>query len=553
MAKGASLRHGSRRPIASPPTPATSLAWLDTRGGSFALFGLILAAAAAVRLWGLAYRDLWFDELGAIAMASTGDWWMGEGGNPPLFFAILRGWIRAFGTAIAVVRLPSALAGIAAVAALWWVAAELHLSPSRRACGAALFACSPLQIYYSQETRAYALLVLLVLLALGSFLRAVVTGSRAWWAAHGVFVVGGLYTHNLMIPMVGAFWASALVLRVPRIRWIELAVVHGMAVAAYTPWIPRLFEQAASDSHRWIAEMVGGASSTALVLRSIEAFNIGGWWPDHLNFPVSLQALPWSALFFAMATLMVVLVAWRARRERSALTRSLGILLLLAAWPIAFLVAYSAVRSPLYLVGRYDLPAHAPYLLLMGVGVHELMRRGERFGRAVALLPVAALVVLSFVALTPKLAHGNDKAAEHRSQRIAAELAASAAPDDLVVALDVANHLASYVVEHARVPLTVYKFPHARLDHLDPAPLSQEIRSRLAIFRREAAELAARARGRRIWLIESPIYDDLEKPRNAFEILKQVLMAELREHAVRTTAPAPTLYPLHVWLLDPRR
>ncbi len=552
MPRGASLRHGSRRTTVPPPPAAPGLAWLERRGGSFVLLGLILAAAAALRLWGLAYRDLWFDELGALAMASSGDWWVGEGGNPPLFFAVLGGWIRAVGTGIAAVRLPSALAALGAVAALWWVAAELRLPPSMRAWGVSLFAASPLQIYYAQETRAYALLILLILLALGSILRAMATGSRPWWTAHGVFVVAGLYTHNMMIPVVGAFWASALIFRLPRARWIELAAVHTLAAGAYAPWIPRLLDQAASHTHDWIVEFFRDVSVPGLVLSSMEAFNPGGWWPEHLNFPANLQTPPWSAMFFAAAGLMALFAGLRARRESPDFARALGVLLVFAAAPIAFLLVYSVLETPLYLVGRYDLPAQPTYLLLMGVGVHELVRRGARFGRVGAVLPVVPLAAIVVLAIVPKLALGNAEAPRHRSQRLAAELAAWGSREDVVVALDISEHLASYVLQQAGLPLTFAKFPRERLDHLDRAALDREVRTNLPAFRGEAAALAVHAKGRRIWLIESPIYDDLEKPRTPYESLKQALLTELRQHLVRTAPPGPTLYQLHAWLLDPQ-
>jgi 4-amino-4-deoxy-L-arabinose transferase-like glycosyltransferase len=342
--KGSSSRHASPRTTALPPPRAASLTRLvEHPGGSLALLGVLLAIAASLRLWGLAYRDLWFDELGAIAMAASGDWWVSEGGNPPLFVALLGVWTRIFGTDISTVRLLSALAGIGAVVALNWVAIELRLPAPVRLWGVALFAVSPLQVYYSQEARAYALLVLLLLLALGSFLRAIATGSRRWWCLHGACLLAGLYTHNMMIPMVGAFWVSALLLSPPRQRWVELAVVHATAALAYAPWIPQLVDQAAGDAHLWIAHMVRGVSPFALVIGSMEGFNLGGRWPDHLNFPNNPQTAPWSALFFLAAACMAVVAARPASGNPPLppFRRSLALLLVFAAWPIAFLVLYS--------------------------------------------------------------------------------------------------------------------------------------------------------------------------------------------------------------------
>lgn len=514
--------------------------------------GLLLALAAALRLHGLAYRDLWFDELGSVAMALTGNLWESEGGNPPLYFALLRIWMHIAGTDIAQIRVLSALFGVASVAALFWVAVELRLPAPARWWGAFLLACSPLHLYYSQEARAYALLVLLLLLAIGSFLQAIRTGNRWSWVAHGLSVAAGLYTHNMMIPMVGAFWAAAVVLGAPRARWRGLALAHALAVVAYGPWLPRLWQQAGGDSHRWIADLMREGSLMGLVLGTVEAFDIGGRLPGHLEFPANPATAPLAVLFFGVAGLMAIFGEHHAAPATSsgALLKRTGVLLLFTAWPLLFLVGYSWLNKPLYVVGRYDLPGHTSYLLLMGVGINALVIRLRDYGRAAARIPVLVLLVLTTAALTPKLTLGNRGADGHASARLATAFKAHSKPTDLVVALDISGPLASYAVLHAGVPLETAKFPGERLHNLDEPSLNRRVQARLVEFRQQAKSLAGVARGRRVWLVESPIYGDLSNPSHGYEVLKRLLMAELA-HREAAEAPPKVADQVSVMLLEP--
>ena len=522
------------RPSRGPTEAAPPKAPHGTRPGGalFLSLGGLLALAATLRFSGLAYRDLWFDELGSVALAATGSLWESEGGNPPLYFGLLRIWMSVTGTGIVPVRALSALFGVASVAALFWVALELRLPPAARWWGGILLACSPLHLYYSQEARPYALLVLLMLLAIASFLRAVRTGNRWWWVAHGASVVCGLYTHNMMIPIMGAFWPAAVILTPPRARWKALAVTQALAAVAYLPWLPRLWQQAGGDSHYWIAELMREASLIELVLGTVEAFDIGGRLPAHLEFPGDAPMASLAMLFFGIAGLMAVVGEYRAAPqtdERTLLKRT-GVLILFAVWPILFLIGYSWLNKPLYVVGRYDLPGHAPYLLLIGVGIHALVVRLRNYGRAIALIPILVLLALTASALTPKIVLGNRHADQHASTRLAGLLQAHATSTDRVIALDISAPLATYAVMRSGLPLTTVPFPNERLHNLDEASLNRRVASRLPDFRQQAKALAGMVQQRRIWLVESPIYGDLAQPSHGYEVLKQLLMSELKHH-----------------------
>lgn len=145
-----------------------------TRGRAFGiLLAAVLALAAALRLAGLGEEALWEDEqhtltaveqpglLAVLHHVRTND------PHPPLYFLGLHLWVRAFGSGDVAVRVPSALAGIAAVGLLVPVALRVRPGDRRLALLAAFMAASsPFLVYYSQEARSYAFLVLVELISL---------------------------------------------------------------------------------------------------------------------------------------------------------------------------------------------------------------------------------------------------------------------------------------------------------------------------------------------------------------------------------------------------
>jgi mannosyltransferase len=137
----------------------------------------LLVLAAALRLSTLDLQSFWYDEAFTPvhtlhpSLAATLRSVVDRENTPPLWYVLIWGWSRVFGTGEVALRLPSALAGTATVAVAWGIGWELA---GRRAAivTAALVAVNPLLVWYSQEARAYGLFVFLAALAMLCFLRA---------------------------------------------------------------------------------------------------------------------------------------------------------------------------------------------------------------------------------------------------------------------------------------------------------------------------------------------------------------------------------------------
>ena len=146
------------------------------------LLGLALAGFMGHTLYGLWLGySFWNDEVFSVAAATMpqGEAMQGylRDVHPPLYQWLLALWVRAFGTSEFSARLLSALCVVGALGAL----AALRRSMPRRVVLLTLLMClsSWLTIYYAQEARSYATLLLLSALSFTLF----TLGERRWLIA----------------------------------------------------------------------------------------------------------------------------------------------------------------------------------------------------------------------------------------------------------------------------------------------------------------------------------------------------------------------------------
>ncbi|MBW7882161.1 MAG: hypothetical protein H3C34_05925, partial [Caldilineaceae bacterium] len=127
---------------------------------------LIVLAGLAVRALRLTWQPLWWDEGYSIYFATESLprmlYLTAHDIHPPLYYALLHGWIGIWGGANPVVdRTLSVLLGVAALPLQAWLAWTLFPG-RRRVLWLALFllAASPMHLFYSQEVRMYGLAML---------------------------------------------------------------------------------------------------------------------------------------------------------------------------------------------------------------------------------------------------------------------------------------------------------------------------------------------------------------------------------------------------------
>jgi uncharacterized membrane protein len=251
---------------------------LPARAASHRVPLLVLALLAwTLGLTFLDAKSLWLDEanglvvtrLGLAALAAA----QNELYHPPLFYWLLERWLP-FGSGEFFWRFPSVVFSVVNVLLAW----QLSRAWFGRAVGltaAVLVALSPVLIWYAQELRPYALLVLLSLfttlsvthlcLRAGgrSSLRAAWWPVFAWWLLAAVSITAAIYLHYFALLLLGVHVLTWLALFAARRTTLSsLLLVLGAwvgAFVAYWPWLQTpvfaAFLRLPTDSGNYIAAL----------------------------------------------------------------------------------------------------------------------------------------------------------------------------------------------------------------------------------------------------------------------------------------------------------
>ena len=331
-----------------------------------------------------------------------------QDGSPPLYYLLLGIWTRWLGDGEARTHALSLGIALLCVPVAFWLA---NVIAGRRAAwwAAGVAALLPFLSYYAQETRMYALAVLLSLLVAGSYGAALVLGQRRWLV---LFVLAGaalLYTHNWGLFLLAGLGIALLpALRRGAVPWRDALLGFGGIALLYLPWVPTLLDQAAHTGAPW---------SLSPALRDV---------PDEL-------ANVFGGAAGAMAVVLAGgsgLAAARNRADRSwPVVRALASGVLIAV-VLAFV---ASTISPAW-AGRYFASFAGPLILLAAIG---LARAGT--------LGVVAGTLLAILWLSPPTERVNNKSNVHEVSVAAAEVLE---PGDVVVA-----------THPEQVPVAAFYFP----------------------------------------------------------------------------------------------
>ena len=162
--------------------------------------------AFALRVYHLQFQSMWRDEVDAVLFAS-GTWsrlvamFTAAGENGPLYFVLLRPWLAVAGHSEFAARFFSLAFGVLAVPLVYFLGRRLL--PARLSLlGAALVALSPYLIWYSQESKMYALLVCLTALSTWFLLGALQGKGRGHWIGYIVATSLSFYVHLLAVVLL---------------------------------------------------------------------------------------------------------------------------------------------------------------------------------------------------------------------------------------------------------------------------------------------------------------------------------------------------------------
>jgi predicted membrane-bound mannosyltransferase len=419
--------------------------------GAELILAAIVAVAAIVRSATLGDQSLDHDEtvtaarvlhpsfLGTVQVVVSGE------RSPPLYYALIWVWSRIWGIGAVDLRSLSAIFGTVTVIAAYLAGRELA---SRRAglIAAALVALNPYLIWYSQEARSYAALVMFGALGLYFFARSMSRPSGrslAGWAAMSALALCSHYF--AVFPVVG----EAAVLLASRVRRRgALPAILAVAAVGIALLPLAVIQESGGRGNGFTQIPVAQRAETAIV----KYIGTEGPAPQAGILSTTPGQRHAAVVGVALLAVAIALVAARgsASERRGALRAGV---VAAAAFAVPLAVAWAGID---FVDPRNMIGALVPVLVLAAIGFGT--RRASRTG-AVALAASLGLfaVVLGFVDDNP--------ATERHDWRAVAAVIPHAPKPSL------------YVVPHdARTPLDYYT--GRNLDRFEPGRFPDGVATR---------------------------------------------------------------------------
>lgn len=325
------------------------------------ILATILVAAAALRFWHLDASSLWYDEVVTMRVARAGglsamvaELDRIDGTRAPLHPLVLSAWFALVGPSDLAGRAFSVLCGLATVGVVYRIGRDAF--DARTGLWAAwLSAVCPPLVYYSQEARMYAWLVLITAvswLLLLSFRR---DAHALRCVAYALTLMALAYSHPLGLFMIAAHGLAYLLVRRSLAlgfrRWLVVQVGVALAIV---PWLRRYLDHGTDYpmprySLKYLLavpiEYVGGNSLVLVVCLAIVALGL-----FHL---VRERESGHRRIFLDHSAENTILLVWAA------------------AAPVGMYV-YSYLSQPIFGPSRYHLFIAPAYLLLLAHGLTRL-------------------------------------------------------------------------------------------------------------------------------------------------------------------------------------
>lgn len=344
------------------------------------LAGLVVAAAV-VRFAVVGVPSYWLDEAFTIlilkapfghALSLIPD----TESTPPLYYVLAWGWAKLFGTGEAGVRSLSALFGTATVPVGYAIGTRL-LGRRTGLITAALLAFNPFLIWFAQEARAYALMVLLCAVSFWLFIVWLDERRTRPLVAWGLVSALAFATHYYAAVMLAA-----------ELGWMLFAVpdARRRVLAAFLPVVAvglALLPLAVAQRSNRLAVPLGEESSTVLrTLQVPKQFAVGFDAPAELVLSIVCLALA--------VTGVGLLVARRTRadHDRVAPAAVVGAAVLI----VPVLLALTGFD---YVSARYEVAGLVPLAVCVAAGFAAPAARRTGLTLAAALCAIWLAVVIA--------------------------------------------------------------------------------------------------------------------------------------------------------------
>jgi mannosyltransferase len=334
----------------------------------------ILALALILRLVSLADHSLWYDEAFSVLFAQSDVSTMLSGTvsaveHPLLYYLTLKVWLTIFGASAFAMRLWSVTTGVATIGLIYLIGRDLF-SQQTGLAAAFITAIAPFHLQYSQETRMYSLLALLLTGATWCYIRGSGKGvaryaptnddshvnpNWRWWLLFGVLAGLAMHTQYLAAFYLAALGLFPLFKRDWR-TFAQVTVGAIIAVIIFSPFLISLPTQIANlSANYWISR-----PTLAQLFKSLVIF-VGGYH----EFPPTLTLIIYGGALFLVVFLLVQIVFYMRRPRRSSESDNENLLFVLWLFiaPIIFMWVFSQF-IPVYLERALIASVLMLYLLL---------------------------------------------------------------------------------------------------------------------------------------------------------------------------------------------
>ena len=277
-----------------------------------ALFlGAVMIVGLILRL--LVTRGIWLDEATTVAQIqlSFGDMFeslRSSDVHPPLHYVVLWLTSRVLGISEMAVRMPSIIAGLALIPAVYALGKELYDRNTAR-LAAVLTAVAPFAVWYSQEARMYGFFMLFGVLAVYGQVRALRTDRTSDWAIYALASAALVWTQYMGALLVLVQQLAFLVMFIGRLRrgeevkrllagWACATGVLALLLAALAPLAYQQYtvNEEAGKGFTQLPSQTGSAASEVqgeVSIYSAIANGVWAMWGYHSDRTMAQIAALW--------------------------------------------------------------------------------------------------------------------------------------------------------------------------------------------------------------------------------------------------------------------
>lgn len=336
---------------------------------------LFVLVGSVLRVYRVGSESLWIDEVFMTTMAT--DRTLSEllfvvptfEPHPPLYNVFVWFWVRLTGVSAVTMRSTSVVLGVIAIVLCYRLGRRMF--DRWTAAVATLFVTvSPFQIWYAQEARMYALLLVTTLASylLLVQLRESYTRRRAvLYVSLGV-VVGYTHVYGLFVLLaqgVTAVWATARRSESNGFSLRQLGVLFGVPFLAISPWTgllaartvaPELFP---ADAAAWLQAPSG--------LELMDAFRLLTFGATQFTRPYRTLSAPSDVFLFPASFCLLLVAGFYTMGVFSDHTRGIRLLGVWFAATVGLPILLSVTVRPIFQL-RYLIVASPAFFLLLARG-----------------------------------------------------------------------------------------------------------------------------------------------------------------------------------------